>query len=149
MAPERAAVREGDALTERTFAITQEKINRYSRFALDGRDTPNIHTDATKAGLAGLPGPVAHGRHIASFFSEAMLSEFGAPWLHSGSLEVTLTKLVLPGDTLTLRSTVVAVVPVESGERVEVEMALVNQAGEMVLSGHAKVVRPGPPREGT
>lgn len=132
----------GDSLAERTFVITQEKINRYSRFALDGRDTANIHTDEAKARLAGLPGPVAHGRHIASFFSEAMFGEFGAPWLRSGQLDVTLTKLVRPGDTLALRSKVIGVTPEASGQRVEVEMVLVNQHGEIVLSARASVVRP-------
>jgi len=132
----------GDSLAERTFAITQEKINRYSRFALDGRDTANIHTDEAKARLAGLPGPVAHGRHIASFFSEAMFAEFGAPWLRSGQLDVTLTKLVRPGDTLALRSKVIGVTPEAAGQRVEVEMVLVNQHGDIVLSARASVVRP-------
>ena len=65
MAPEPADVREGDKLTERTVTITQEKVNRYSRFALDGRDTPNIHTDETKARLAGLPGPSCGSPHKA------------------------------------------------------------------------------------
>ena len=59
-------VRPGDTLTERTFVITQEKVNRYSRFALDGRDTANIHTDGEKARLAGLPGPVHRGDLSAS-----------------------------------------------------------------------------------
>ncbi len=27
-------------------SVTQEKINRYSRYALEGRDTGNIHTEA-------------------------------------------------------------------------------------------------------
>jgi acyl dehydratase len=133
----------GDTLTERTFVITQEKMNRYSRFALDGRDTANIHTDQEKARLAGLPGPVAHGRHIASFFSEAMLAEFGEPWLRSGQLDVILTKLVLPGDALTLRSTVVGITQEASGQRVEVEMVLVNQKGETVQSSRASVDRTG------
>ena len=131
----------GDSLAERTFVITQEKINRYSRFALDGRNTANIHTDEAKARLAGLPGPVAHGRHIASFFSEAMFAEFGVSWLRSGQLDVTLTKLVRPGDTLALRSKVIGVTPEVSGQRVEVEMVLVNQDAETVLSARASVVR--------
>ena len=148
MARDGAEVAPGDTLAERTFVITQEKMNRYSRFALDGRDTANIHTDGEKARLAGLPGPVAHGRHIASFFSEAMLAQFGEPWLRSGQLDVTLTKLVLPGDTLTLRSTVVGVTPEESGQRVEVEMVLVNQKAETVQSSRASLVRPGRRPEG-
>jgi acyl dehydratase len=146
---ERAApMSAGASLADRRFVITQDKINRYSRFALDGRDTANIHTDEGKARLAGLPGPVAHGRHIASFFSEAMFAEFGPAWLQSGELDVTLTKLVLPGDTLALLSKVVAVEPEGDGERVDVEMSLVNQNGEIVQSARASVMthgRPGHP----
>ena len=134
------SMRVGASLPDRRFVITQDKMNRYSRFALDGRDTANIHTDEGKARLAGLPGPVAHGRHIASFFSEAMLAEFGTAWLRSGELDVTLTRLVLPGDMLALRSNVITVTPGDDGERVEVEMALVNQNGETVQSARARVV---------
>jgi acyl dehydratase len=141
-----AAMTAGARLAERRFVITQDKMNRYSRFALDGRDTANIHTDEGKARLAGLPGPVAHGRHIASFFSEAMFAAFGTAWLRSGELDVTLTKLVLPGDTLVLHSNVAAVKPDGGGERVDVEMTLVNQNGETVQSARASVMthaRPG------
>jgi acyl dehydratase len=132
----------GDHLPEQTFVITQEMINRYSRFAMDGRETANIHTDEAKARLAGLPGPVAHGRHIASFFSETMLAAFGAPWLSSGQLDVTLTRLVRPGDSLTLRSKVVGVTPEAAGKRVKVDMILMNQHTETVLSARASVLRP-------
>ena len=132
----------GDRLPEQRFVITQEKINRYSRFVLDGRDAANIHTDETKARLAGLPGPVAHGRHVASFFSEAMLAAFGAPWLTSGQLDVTFTRLVRPGDTLTLRAKIVGATLEASGTRVEVEMVLVNQQAETVQSARASLVRP-------
>ena len=141
---ERAApVSMGASLAQRRFVITQDKMNRYSRFALDGRDTANIHTDEGKARLAGLPGPVAHGRHIASFFSEVMFAEFGAAWLRSGQLDVTLTKLVLPGDTLALHSNVIAVEREGGGERVDVEMTLVNQNGDTVQSARARVVTDG------
>jgi acyl dehydratase len=71
-----------------------------------------------------------------------MLQQFGAPWLTSGELDVTLTRLILPGDTLTLRSSVAGVTPVEDGERVELEMSLVNQKGETVQSARAAVIVP-------
>jgi acyl dehydratase len=135
-----SAVAAGSRLPERTYVLTQEKINRYSRYALEGRDTANIHTDAAKAKQAGLPGPVAHGRHPVAFFSEAMLQEFGEAWLRTGELEVTLTRLIMPGDRLTLRSEVTAVTPEGAGRRVQVAMALVNQKGETVQSGQASVL---------
>jgi acyl dehydratase len=131
----------GDTLPERRYTITQEKISRYSRYALNGRETKNIHTDPEKARLAGLPGPVAHGRHAVAFFSEVMLRTFGKAWLYSGHLEVTLVHLIFPGDMLTLRSKILAVTPKQEGEQVEVGMVLVNQEGETVQSGQASVLR--------
>jgi acyl dehydratase len=133
----------GARLPERTYVLTQEKINRYSRYALEGRDTANIHTDAAKAKQAGLPGPVAHGRHPVAFFSEAMLREYGESWLRSGELEVTLTRLIMPDDSLTLTSEITAVTAEGDRERVEVNMALVNQRGETVQSGRASVLSGG------
>ena len=130
----------GARLPERTYVLTQEKINRYSRYALEGRETANIHTDTGKAKQAGLPGPVAHGRHPVAFFSEAMLREYGEAWLRSGELEVTLTRLIMPGDRLTLTSEVAAVTPEGGRERVEVSMALVNDKGQTVQSGRATVL---------
>ena len=130
----------GDKLPGQTYVLTQEKIDRYSRYALEGRDTENIHTNLAKARMAGLPGPVAHGRHPVAFFSEAMLRAFGEAWITSGHLEVTMTRLILPGDTLTLRGEITRVTADDRGDRVEVAMALVNQAGESVQSGQASVL---------
>jgi acyl dehydratase len=132
----------GDNLPGQTYTLTQAKVDRYSRYALEGRDTENIHTNLAKAKLAGLPGPVAHGRHPVAFFSEAMLRAFGEAWIASGHLEVTMTRLIMPGETLTLRGGVTRVTAEERGDRVEVAMALVNQAGESVQSGHASVLVP-------
>lgn len=135
-----AKLKVGDRFPEKTYVITQEKINRYSRYALNGRDTANIHTDVEKARRAGLPGPVAHGRHPIAFFSETMLRAVGAAWIRSGHLEVTLTRLIFPGDTLTLRGEVVAMRPEDGGERLEVRMVLMNQKGETVQSAEASVL---------
>ena len=132
----------GDRVPGQTYTLTQGKIDRYSRYALEGRDTENIHTNLAKARLAGLPGPVAHGRHPVAFFSEAMLRAFGEAWIASGHLEVTMTRLIRPGETLTLRGEVTRVMAEDGGDRVEVAMALVNQAGESVQSGHASVLVP-------
>lgn len=134
-------LRVGDRLPEDKFLITQDKINRYSRYAL-GRDTANIHTDANKARLAGLPGPVAHGRYPLAYISEAMLRAFGEAWLRGGELEVTMTKLIFPGDTLTLRAEVVSIRQEGNDDRITLSVALVNQHGEEVQLGEARVSLP-------
>jgi acyl dehydratase len=124
----------------RTYVITEEKIARYSRYALEGRETKNIHTDIEKAKLAGLPSPVAHGRHVLAFVSEAMMQVFGAAWVRTGRLDVNLTALVFPGDRLAVHATVVDVAPVDGGERVDVKLAVVNQSGETVQAGRASAI---------
>ncbi len=141
-----SAVTVGAKLPERTYVLTQEKIDRYSRYALEGRTTANIHTDVTKARQAGLPGPVAHGRHPVAFFSEAMLRAFGEAWLRSGELDVTLTRLIFPGDELTLKAAVTMVAPEGDGERVHVAMMLVNGRGETVQAAEASVLIRGAER---
>jgi acyl dehydratase len=125
---------------QRTYVLTEAKIARYSRYALGGRETKNIHTDVEKAQLAGLPGPVAHGRHVLAFVSEAMMQSFGAAWLRTGRLDVNLTALVFPGDRLTVNATVIDVVRLDGGERVDVELIVVNQTGKTVQAARASAV---------
>lgn len=127
----------GERLAEEKFLITQEKINRYSRYAL-GRDTANIHTDTDKAKLAGLPGPVAHGRYVLAYISEAMMRTFGEAWL-CGELDVTMAKLVFPGDTITLRAEVISVRREGNTEHITLSVVMVNQHGEEIQSGQARV----------
>ena len=131
----------GDWLPEDKFFITQEKINQYSRYAI-GRDAANIHTDDAKAKLAGLPGPVAHGRYPIGYISEAMLRAFAEAWLRGGEMDITLRKLIFPGDTLTLRAEVISTNREGDGERVRLSVALVNQHGEPTQSGEVSVLLP-------
>jgi acyl dehydratase len=92
------------------------------------------------ARLAGLPAPVAHGRYVVAFVSEAMMRVFGAAWVRTGRLDVNLTALVFPGDNLAVHATVVDVVPVDGGERVEVEVIVANQSGKTVQAARASAV---------
>ena len=128
----------GDRLPPLVWPVTQEKVNRYSRYAL-GRDTPNIHTDHGKATQAGLPGPVAHGRHPVAIVSESMVRDFGAAWVEGGELDMTLTRLIFPGDTLTLQREVVGVAESAGETLVTVSILFVNQDGQPVQTGEARV----------
>lgn len=128
----------GERLEPLVWPVTQEKINRYSRYAL-GRDTANIHTDREKALLAGLPGPVAHGRHPVAIVSEAMMRDFGAAWVRSGELEMTLTRLIFPGDTLRLEREIADVSDSGDERLVTVKITFVNQDGQAVQTGEARV----------
>jgi acyl dehydratase len=128
----------GQRLEPLVWTVTQEKINRYSRYAL-GRDTANIHTDREKAMLAGLPGPVAHGRHPVAIVSESMMRDFGAAWVREGELDMTLTRLIFPGDTLTLEREIEGVSDSGDEKLVTVRIAFVNQDGQPVQTGEARV----------
>jgi len=131
-------IKAGERLEPLVWAVTQEKINRYSRYAL-GRDSANIHTDREKAMLAGLPGPVAHGRHPVAIVSEAMMRDFGAAWVRGGELDMTLTRLIFPGDTLTLEREVARVSDSGDEKLVTVKIAFVNQDGQPVQTGEARL----------
>jgi acyl dehydratase len=135
----------GDRLPSVVWPVTQQKIDRYSRYAL-GRDVPNIHTDAAKARQAGLPGPVAHGRHPVAIVSEAMMRDFGAAWVQGGELDMTLTRLILPGDVLTLEREVVDVRREGEASVVVVRIAFTNQDGQPVQTGEARVRVPADAR---
>lgn len=128
----------GERLEPLVWPVTQEKINRYSRYAL-GRDTANIHTDREKALLAGLPGPVAHGRHPVAIVSEAMMRDFGAAWVRGGQLEMTLTRLIFPGDTLRLEREIAGVSDSADEKLVTVKITFINQDGQPVQTGEARV----------
>lgn len=128
----------GERLPPVVWTVTQDKVNRYSRYAL-GRDTPNIHTDREKAILAGLPGPVAHGRHPVAIVSESMVRDFGAAWVRGGELDMTLTRLIFPGDTLTLQREVVGVAGSGDETLVTLKVIFVNQDGQPVQTGEARV----------
>ncbi len=87
----------GYTFEPRSYEITQEKINIYSRYVFHGKDTKNIHTDDETARRAGLPRAVAQGRYPIGYLSEVLLDFFGRGWVQGGKLEVTLIKGIYPG----------------------------------------------------
>ena len=102
MRPAHTDLEIGYELEPVSYAITQEKINIYSRYVFYGKDTKNIHTDDEVARQAGLPRALAQGRYPIGYISERMFEFFGRGWMQGGKLEVTLVKGIYPGDTLYL-----------------------------------------------
>jgi acyl dehydratase len=125
-----------------SYAITQEKINLYSRYVFYGQDTKNIHTDDEVARRAGLPRALAQGRYPVAYLSERMLEFFGQGWIQGGKLEVTLVKGVYPGDTLTVKGVITDKVPEGNAIRLVLEVCLENQAGEPATAGIASGLVP-------
>jgi acyl dehydratase len=123
-----------------SYAITQEKINTYSRYVCFGKDTKNIHTDDATARRAGLPRAVAHGRYPIGYLSERLLAFFGTAWAQGGKLEVTLVKGIYPGDTITVKGVVRDKIPHQQGTRLLLDVWLENQHGEKATVGTASGV---------
>jgi acyl dehydratase len=125
-----------------SYAITQEKINIYSRYVFDGKDTKNIHTDDEVARRAGLPCALAQGRYPVAYLAERMLEFFGQGWIQGGKLEVTLVKGIYPGDTLTIKGVITDKIPEGHAIRLVLEVCLENQAGEHATVGTASGLVP-------
>ncbi|MCZ6875114.1 MAG: MaoC family dehydratase [bacterium] len=120
-----------------TYEITQEKINIYSRYVFNGRDTKNIHTDDEVARKAGLPQALAQGRYPIGYISERMVDFFGQGWLQGGRIEVSLVKGIFPGDTITVKGVITEKTPEGDKIRLVLDVWLENQHGEPATAGVA------------
>ena len=120
-----------------TYEITQEKINIYSRYVFNGRDTKNIHTDDEVARKAGLPRALAQGRYPIGYISERMMDFFGQGWVQGGRLEVSLVKGIFPGDTITVKGVVTEKHAEGDKVRLVLDVWLENQHGEPATAGVA------------
>ncbi len=119
------------------YAITPEKIARYSRFVFYGKDTKNIHTDDEAAHRAGLPRALAQGRYPVAYISERLMEFFGLGWLQGGRMDVAMVKGIYPGDTVTVKGVVTGSEAEGSGVRLTLDVWLENQDGEKVTVGTA------------
>ncbi|MBI5968262.1 MAG: MaoC family dehydratase [Deltaproteobacteria bacterium] len=127
----------GLEIPPRSYEITQEKINIYSRYVFQGRDTKNIHTDDEAARKAGLARAVAQGRYPIGYLSEVMRDFFGKGWVQGGKLEVSLIKPIFPGDRITIRGKIRNKIQEGKATRVILEVWLENQKGEKATVGMA------------
>ena len=132
----------GYEIEPRSYDITQEKIDRYSRQVFYGKDTKNIHTDDEVAQRAGLPGAIAQGRYPVGYISERMLEFFGKGWIEGGKLDVTLVKGIYAGDTLTVKGVITDKIPEGQTIRLVLDVCLENQHGEQATAGSASGLVP-------
>lgn len=94
-----------------------------------------IHDDKDAARKAGFVAPIAAGEQTIAVVAQFLADEFGLRFVRGGRLEVSLTKPVLFGDTLTSHATIVSV----DDERAALNIRVENQHGEDVLVGIAAV----------
>jgi acyl dehydratase len=127
----------GQEIEPRSYEISQEKINAYSRYVFFGKDMKNIHTDDETARRAGLPGAIAQGRYPVGYLSEYLLAFFGTGWIQGGKLEVSMIKPIFPGDRITLRGKIKEKVREGKAVRLIADVWIENKKGDQTTVGIA------------
>ena len=105
------------------------------RYAGASGDFNPIHFDDEYARSVGLPGVIGHGMLTMGFAAE-LAGQLAGPGGRVEAIGVRFTSMVRPGDTLTIRGTVTAVMP---PDRAEIAITVSNQRSEQVLNGIARV----------
>lgn len=130
-----ADVSEGDEAPVVSHELTRTCLVRYA--GASGDFNP-MHTDEVKAKEAGLPSVFGHG-----MFSMGLLGRALTDWAGAGNLKVygvRFTKQTWPGETLSTHIVVTGKEETDEGKLVAAQVQLLNQDGEVKVSGHAKVL---------
>jgi acyl dehydratase len=101
------------------------------------RPPRGIHDDKDAARKAGFVAPIAGGAQTIAVMAQFLADNFGMRFVRGGRIEVSLTRPVLFGDTLTSRAKIVSVDA--NSNRAELQIYVENQRGEQVLTGTAAV----------
>jgi acyl dehydratase len=101
------------------------------------RPPRGIHDDKDAARKAGFVAPIAGGEQTIAIIAQFLADNFGIRFLRGGRIEVSLTRPVLFGDTLTSHATIVFVDA--NSNRADLQIHVANQRGEQVLTGTAAV----------
>ena len=127
---------EGTALPELVRCVTQPDINKYAEASGDYNP---IHIDEQFAASTPLGGTIAHGMLVLAYMSEMLSGAFGEPWDSTGRLSLRFRSPARPGDTLTVSGQVESVAEENAIVCVTCSLSCRNQAGEVVVSGEARV----------
>jgi len=125
----------GDTAPAVSHKLTRTDLVKYA--GASGDFNP-MHTDEVAAKGAGLPSVFGHGMFSMGFLGRAL-----SDWAGVGNLlnyRVRFTKQTWPGETLTSKIVVTAKDESKEGKVIAVEVSLLNQDGEVKLSGTAKVL---------
>jgi acyl dehydratase len=130
-------VNEGDEAPVVTHQLTRTDLVMYA--GASGDFNP-MHHDEVKAKEAGLPSVFGHGMFSAGFLARAVTDYVGVGNLKR--YKVRFAKQTWPGETFTTK-VVVTTKRKEDGENlVDLECTLVNQDGEVKVSGEAVAALP-------
>ena len=127
---------EGTVLPELVRRVTQPDINKYAEASGDYNP---IHIDEQFAAATPLGGTIAHGMLVLAYMSEMLSATFGEPWDSTGRLTTRFRSPARPGDTLTVSGQVESVAEESGIVCVTCPLSCCNQAGEVVVSGEARV----------
>jgi acyl dehydratase len=129
------AISVGDEAPVVSHALTRTDLVKYA--GASGDFNP-MHTDEVAAKEAGLPSVFGHG-----MFSMGLLGRAVTDWAGVGNLKVygvRFTKQTWPGETLSTRIVVSGKEETAEGRIIIAELTLVNQNGEVKLSGTTRVL---------
>src|SRR5271154_4084195 len=133
-----AEIRIGAQLVSAPYILDEAAAKTYH----DGIELPprrrpprGIHDDQDAAREAGFVAPIAGGAQTIAVIAQFLADSFGMRFVRGGRIEVSLTKPVLFGDTLTSRAKIVGV----DAARAELQIQVENQRGEQVLTGSAAI----------
>jgi len=123
-----------------TFERVSEDVSRedFVRYAGASGDFNPIHYDEPHAQEAGYPSVFGQGMFTAGVASALVRETFGLAGLRE--YDTRFVAQVWPGDTLTTTLEVTAVEDVETGTRVEADLAVTTDGGERVVEGRAVAV---------
>ncbi len=122
--------------TFETVVVEDLKRTQIVQYAGASGDYNPLHTDeiyTTK--IAGYPSVFAHGMLTMGLTGQAIAGLAGTEGLLR--FGVRFTAQVWPGDTLTVRSSVVRIVHDQDGPVAEFSLSTVNAEGREVMSGYA------------
>lgn len=125
----------GDEAPVLSHRLTRTDLVKYA--GASGDFNP-MHTDEVAAKEAGLPSVFGHG-----MFSMGLLGRAVTDWAGPGNLKVygvRFTKQTWPGETLSTRIVVTGKEVTDEGKIVIAELALLNQDGDVKLSGTTRVL---------
>jgi acyl dehydratase len=125
----------GDEAPVVSHQLTRTDLVRYA--GASGDFNP-MHTDEVAAKEAGLPGVFGHG-----MFSMGLLGRAVTDWAGAGNLKVygvRFTRQTWPGETLSTRIVVTGKEKTSDGNIIVAELSLLNQDGELKLSGTTRVL---------
>jgi len=136
-------IKVGYEVTPITLTISRQKIKLFSTRTTPRGDplgekwAPNIHISEEMAKSIGFPDTVPEALQMFAYMSKFMASFFGEGWVRGGKLSTNFIRLIMPGDTITIKGVVKERTPEDSAIRITLEVWCENQRGEKAIVGVA------------